>query len=157
MTRPSDQSRAQREEFRTVLDSPLAREARTGERAQTSACLIVTEGPHAGQRFPFKDSVVLGRASGVDVTLDYPGVSRRHAVIRRLPDGEFQLEDLSSQNGTWVNHTRVSTAILKVGDRIQLGSRAFLRFTLIDPAEDRVQQAQKMEAMGRLTAGISHD
>jgi signal transduction histidine kinase/CheY-like chemotaxis protein len=156
MTR--DPTRAgQREEFRTVLDSPLAREARTGERTQTSGCLVITEGPHAGQRFPFKDSVVLGRATAVDIRLDYASVSRRHAHIRRLPDGEFQLEDLASQNGTWVNQTRVSTAVLKVGDRIQLGSRAFLRFTLIDPAEDRLQQAQKMEAMGRLTAGISHD
>lgn len=45
---------------------------------------------------------VLGRDAGVDVRVDRPGVSRRHACIR-VEGGRATLTDLDSKNGTFVS------------------------------------------------------
>jgi pSer/pThr/pTyr-binding forkhead associated (FHA) protein len=45
---------------------------------------------------------LFGRDPECGVWLDVPGVSRRHAMIRRI-DSEFEVFDLGSRNGTWLN------------------------------------------------------
>ena len=76
--------------------------------------------------------VVLGRDPECDIVLDshlYGMVSRRHAVIRPLPQSAksyqcWLIYDLDSVNGTYVNGQRLhSCQELQVGDRISLGSR----------------------------------
>jgi transcriptional regulator of acetoin/glycerol metabolism len=47
-------------------------------------------------------------------------MSRRHFLIRRVPEG-WQLEDLGSRNGTFVHGDRVQTAVLADGDVIEAG------------------------------------
>jgi len=58
------------------------------------------------------DEVTIGRRSeskgyNPDIDLsspdDDPAVSRRHAVLRRLPDGSWAVVDVGSTNGTWLN------------------------------------------------------
>ena len=49
---------------------------------------------------------VLGRDPELEIFLDSPGVSRRHALIR-IDGGEATIEDLGSKNGTFVANTRV--------------------------------------------------
>ena len=65
---------------------------------------------------------VIGRGPDVQVRLDTPGVSRRHARI--LVDGEHVvIEDLDSKNGTFVGGERVTAArALAGGDEVSLGS-----------------------------------
>jgi hypothetical protein len=64
---------------------------------------------------------VLGRSLDADIRFDVPGVSRRHARI--LVDGQHVvLEDLGSQNGTYVRGERISgRATLVDGDEVRLG------------------------------------
>jgi len=64
---------------------------------------------------------VLGRSLDADIRFDVPGVSRRHARI--VVDGErVDLEDLGSQNGTYLRGERISgRATLVDGDEIRLG------------------------------------
>lgn len=64
---------------------------------------------------------VLGRALDADIRFDVPGVSRRHARI--VVDGEHAaLEDLGSQNGTYLRGERITgRAALTDGDEVQLG------------------------------------
>ena len=62
----------------------------------------------------------IGKGEDADVKLTEPTVSRMHAVIIRKPDG-FQLEDLNSTNGTWVNKKKISVKMLYNGDEIQFG------------------------------------
>ena len=65
--------------------------------------------------------------------LDYPDdiavsdakVSSFHARIDRIADG-FQLVDLKSRNGCWLNGKRVETAVLKTGDEIRVGAARIL-------------------------------
>ena len=63
----------------------------------------------------------LGRATDADVRFDIPGVSRRHARI--IIDGvNASLEDLGSQNGTYLRRQRLHRRVsLSDGDEIHLG------------------------------------
>jgi DNA-binding winged helix-turn-helix (wHTH) protein len=65
---------------------------------------------------------VLGRDPDVEVFLDSPGVSRRHAVIR-INGGEVMLEDLGSKNGTFVGDRPANSPTRLVdGDVFSVGS-----------------------------------
>jgi adenylate cyclase len=49
-------------------------------------------------------------------------VSRQHALVQRMENGEYILFDLGSRNGTFLNGTRVTIPMpLSDGDRISLG------------------------------------
>jgi hypothetical protein len=82
--------------------------------------LVVREGPLAGRRFTIAEQAVVGR-EGVDVLIEDPEISRRHALLR-IVDGFLVVEDLRSLNGTWVNGKRITTAtLLSPGDTVELG------------------------------------
>ena len=63
----------------------------------------------------------LGRASAADFIVDAALVSRVHCRLTALPDGELEVRDLQSTNGTFVNGARVGIARLAAGDRLQVG------------------------------------
>jgi DNA-binding winged helix-turn-helix (wHTH) protein len=64
---------------------------------------------------------VLGRDPDLDIFLNYPGISRRHAVIR-IEAGRATVEDLGSKNGTFVGDQRVEgSRSLGDGDIIGVG------------------------------------
>jgi serine phosphatase RsbU (regulator of sigma subunit)/pSer/pThr/pTyr-binding forkhead associated (FHA) protein len=64
--------------------------------------------------------VVIGRASDADLVLSPQHVSRRHAKLLAQPNG-YELEDLESSYGTFVNGERVNRRPLRHGDRIVFG------------------------------------
>ncbi len=68
-----------------------------------------------------RDVVTIGRLPECDVVLPDPGVSRRHAEIR-ASGGRYEIADLGSTNGTFLNGEEVRTAELSDGDRITLGT-----------------------------------
>ncbi len=63
----------------------------------------------------------LGSASGNDLVVRASGVSRRHALLRRTPEG-IEVADLGSKNGLIVQGQRVTSAILTPGDWLQFGA-----------------------------------
>ncbi|MBK7858622.1 MAG: PAS domain-containing protein [Archangiaceae bacterium] len=81
-----------------------------------------------------EDVAVLGRASQATLVLNDGGASRRHASIQRHGD-EWRVVDLESRNGTFVNDVRVTSAVLRDGDRLRIGTSSILRFTT-SPASD---------------------
>jgi len=123
----------------------------------TRARLVVVEGPGVGRRFEVRDAVVIGRSDEADWVLEDVVISRRHARIVPDTDGGYSVQDLGSRNGTSLNGHPVDRRRLHFGDRIRLGRRTELLYTCSDPQEERVFEAQKMEALGRLGAGIAHD
>ncbi len=66
-------------------------------------------------------SVTVGRASDNDIVIQDVLASRHHAVMVLTPLGT-EIRDLSSINGTFVNGTRVGSAVLTEGDVITIGN-----------------------------------
>ena len=86
-----------------------------------SALLVVKRGPNAGSRFLLdQPTTSAGRHPDSDIFLDDVTVSRRHAEFRRNGD-DFQVVDVGSLNGTYVNREPVDTATLANGDEVQIG------------------------------------
>ena len=67
------------------------------------------------------------------------------------------LEDLGSKNGTQVNGLPITRHLLSFGDKIQVGPNVMLLFAPFDPVEDQLLQRQRLEALGRVGAGVAHD
>ena len=63
----------------------------------------------------------IGRATGADFIVDAALVSRVHCRVTALADGQLELRDLESTNGTFVNGNRIEVARLASGDRISVG------------------------------------
>ncbi|HLR98041.1 FHA domain-containing protein [Mycolicibacillus parakoreensis] len=86
-----------------------------------SALLVVKRGPNAGSRFLLDRPITSsGRHPDSDIFLDDVTVSRRHAEFR-LEGEEFQVVDVGSLNGTYVNREPVDSAVLSNGDEVQIG------------------------------------
>ncbi|MEU9114027.1 FHA domain-containing protein [Streptomyces sp. NPDC048483] len=66
----------------------------------------------------------IGRAAGNDLVVDDLAVSRRHAELRAGPDG-YEIVDLGSHNGTYLNGQPVTDALVVPGDIIGIGHSAF--------------------------------
>ena len=127
-----------RSHFPSELDAPATA---SGERAVSgaeglptgSALLVVKRGPNAGSRFLLDQATTsAGRHPDSDIFLDDVTVSRRHAEFR-LDGSEFQVVDVGSLNGTYVNREPVDSASLANGDEVQIGK--FRLVFLIGPKQ----------------------
>ena len=127
-----------RSDFLSELDAPATA---SGERAVSgveglptgSALLVVKRGPNAGSRFLLDQATTsAGRHPDSDIFLDDVTVSRRHAEFR-LDGSEFQVVDVGSLNGTYVNREPVDSASLANGDEVQIGK--FRLVFLIGPKQ----------------------
>ena len=99
------------------------------ELSNGSALLVVKRGPIAGTRFLLDQPVTsAGRHPGSDIFLDDVTVSRRHAEFRR-ENGEFQVVDVGSLNGTYINRQPVQSAVLANGDEIHIGKFSLVFLT----------------------------
>ncbi|KGF15127.1 oxoglutarate dehydrogenase inhibitor Odhl [Corynebacterium freneyi] len=86
-----------------------------------SALLVVKRGPNAGSRFLLDQPVTTsGRHPDSDIFLDDVTVSRRHAEFRMERD-TFEVVDVGSLNGTYVNREPKNSAVLSNGDEVQIG------------------------------------
>lgn len=72
-----------------------------------------------------RPALAIGRTPDNDVVIDNPAVSSHHARI--LFDGEkFNLEDLNSMNGTFVNNQPVRNTFLTHGDEVSIGKHTLV-------------------------------
>ena len=83
--------------------------------------LVVTRGPTAGSRYALDEDVVtIGRHPDSTIFLDDVTVSRRHAEIVHTESG-YEVVDVGSLNGTYLNRERIDDAPLDDGDELQIG------------------------------------
>jgi hypothetical protein len=86
-------------------------------------------GPIASEYAILKDEISVGRGEDNDIVIPHASVSRAHArLVRR--DGGYELMDLNSTNGSFVNGQQVrGTAMVASGEQLRLGDIQFvLRF-----------------------------
>lgn len=75
-----------------------------------------------GKRLPITHwENVIGRNKRSDVVIDFPTVSRNHAVLTRYDDGSWTITDTASKDGTFVNGKRVRIYALAQEDVISIG------------------------------------
>ncbi|REK87395.1 FHA domain-containing protein [Streptomyces inhibens] len=80
--------------------------------------------PSSVRPLPAARTTRIGRASDNDLVVDDLSVSRRHAELRAGPEG-FEIVDLGSHNGTYVNGRPVDRAPMIPGDIVGIGHSAF--------------------------------
>ena len=92
------------------------------------ASLFIIQGPDQGLRVEITaEPVTIGRDRANSIQLNDQEISRHHAELSS-ENGGFQIADLGSSNGTFVNGQRVDRHQLSNGDRIHIG-RSVLIFT----------------------------
>jgi hypothetical protein len=90
-----------------------------------AAFLMVVAGDQPGRVHPLaKNTVIIGRAPTADIRVSDRSVSNEHARIINGSTG-FEIEDLSSTNGTFLGARKVMRSRLKNGDRVRIGSVEF--------------------------------
>lgn len=84
--------------------------------------LVVTRGPNSGSKYALDEPLVTaGRHPDSVIFLDDITVSRRHAEVRQSAEG-YEVADVGSLNGTYLNRERVEKAVLTDGDELQIGT-----------------------------------
>jgi transcriptional regulator with GAF, ATPase, and Fis domain len=102
------------------------------------AVLVGMDGPPKGRLVPLGEAEVsVGRDQTNAVAIDDLAASRRHCVIRTAGE-RFELTDLQSRNGTFVNGVPVRQRLLEHNDQIRVGGSLFL-FLRAAPAEPPTQ------------------
>jgi len=116
-----------------------------------AASLIQYNGANLGKRIQLSEQrIVVGRTPEAHLFINEASVSRQHAAISSNAAG-FEIEDLGSSNGTFINDVKVSVkTLLKDGDMLRLGTILF-RFFASDNAESIM--ADKIYRMATIDAG----
>lgn len=102
------------------------------------------------QRWLLNDNTTytLGRVAGTDIALPYSWVSRKHAMIQREENGRFNLIDLGSSNGTFINGRKIHTPVtLQNGDCIGIGSTRLLFHHNAAPAQPAAATGPDLDEM----------
>jgi EAL domain-containing protein (putative c-di-GMP-specific phosphodiesterase class I) len=101
-------------------------EAQFRENRLARWCLeSLVDGGKSLQRVPIvNDPFRIGRLVGLDLTIPFQSVSKRHAEIY-CEGEELMLRDLDSTNGTFVNRKRVKAAPLHEGDIVHFAEFEF--------------------------------
>ncbi len=89
---------------------------------------FVSVSPAGEERIAFilnRSDIQVGRTLNNEFVIEHPSVSKRHARVT-AGDENFELEDLGSMNGTFVNGKRVSKAMLEDGCEVRFGRANFV-------------------------------
>ncbi len=68
--------------------------------------------------------VIVGREPSSDIMINDPSISRRHCQFTLGAEGALLVRDLGSKNGVYVDEKRVSKAIVRPGEVVQIGAVA---------------------------------
>jgi len=100
--------------------------------------VVVVEGSSIGMEVRLdRDVAIIGRAENADVSVDDRLVSREHARIEAVVEGDscrYYLLDNGSTNATFLNNQPVQRSPLSEGDKIRIGGTV-LRFSYHDEVD----------------------
>jgi FHA domain len=121
---------ASRADVATFVDLPVAPGAPPTDPADGATLMVtpaalVIEDPQDAKEFLLTTINEIGRSEENNIRLLYPGISRKHAIVKAIAGG-FLITDLGSQNGTFVNGQRITEQQLREGDIIDVGVVKFV-------------------------------
>lgn len=148
-----------KDETRTTIRGDVRPAGPSG--ARTTARLIVLAGWEIGRVLVLNgEETVIGRSEVADIMIPEPLISRRHARILHLRIGDrdcYEVSDLESSNGTFVNHAAIRAANLVNGDTLQIGPVLF-KFMVRDEAEGAFfDEIHRLIHFDQLTGLLSMD
>jgi hypothetical protein len=125
--------------------------------AQTQYQLTVRKGPKVGESFLLETiSLTIGRDPVSDVVLNDPEVSRQHARFSQTETG-YQVQDLGSTNGTFVNGQRLEAepVDLEPGFTISMGSGVTLIYDIVPTGDAMAATMVDQSGLGELVQKAS--
>ncbi|MCG3200826.1 MAG: hypothetical protein NFCOHLIN_00688 [Gammaproteobacteria bacterium] len=122
-------SRLQRRHRGSASLKPAAAVAIPGATTTASHVYLLQQGGEGMRHEILHTPCRIGRGTERnEVVLKHPSISRRHAQITLRKDGVYEITDMESLNGVFVNDRKVKNAPLADGDLIDVGDLTF-RFT----------------------------
>ena len=92
---------------------------------------------------------IIGRGHGCDIVVDFPTVSRSHAVLTRFDDGSWSITDIGSRGAVLVNGVQTELSAVQYGDRIDLGGvEMILAPVTQEELEDQIATRAKPQSLG---------
>ncbi len=109
--------------------APLKPAAAAAGPAPTGHVFLLQQGGEGIRHEVLQTPCRIGRGTERnEVVLKHPSISRRHAQITLRKDGVYEITDMESLNGVFVNDRKVKNAALADGDIIDVGDLTF-KFT----------------------------
>ena len=85
--------------------------------------LVVKQNDRLVNQIQFiKGPIYIGRHAQSQIFLPSRSISRQHAVVFLAEEGQWMVKDLHSTNKTYLNDKVIDEALIKTGDRIQVGT-----------------------------------
>ena len=95
--------------------------------------LVVMDGEDVHAEIILRDPAILvGRSPDCDLVLRDESVSWRHASVEKVSDG-IRIRDLGSSNGTFLEGSRIESAVAGPGDHVRLGRTTLQLFSPAHP------------------------
>lgn len=92
---------------------------------------------------------IIGRGRGCDIVVDFPTVSRNHAVLTRFDDGSWSITDIGSRGAVSVNGVQTELSAVQYGDRIDLGGVEMLLMPVTqEEVEEQIATRAKPQSLG---------
>jgi Nif-specific regulatory protein len=123
--------------------------------------LVAIDGQWKGTLFPLSGQEVrIGREADNEILLADPAVSRSHCLLEPLGPG-YEIRDLDSRNGTFVNGVPVRKHALEHGDRVEIGRSSFLYLDqdsekLAAPNSDESSSPEQVTLITRMVVPVHH-
>ena len=112
--------------------------------------LVAMSGPLEGTVRALTDGPLsLGRDTANQIMIGDSAVSRKHCTITQVSPDVYEICDLESHNGTFVNGIQISRTPIRHGDRIRIGTSEFVFLT----GEDKDAGGQSSEVGRHTTSG----
>ena len=97
---------------------------------------------------------LIGRSKSSDVRIDFPTISRNHAVLTRYDDGSWTITDTGSKGGVSVNDQPVQICALEPEDVINLGGLN-MKLVPISAKQERLQAKLRTKASSGLDSVLN--
>jgi len=109
----------------------------------------------SGDRLPVTHwENIIGRAKNCDLMVEYPTVSRNHAVLTRYDDGSWTISDVGSKGGVEVNGEKTQICALHYGDTFSLGGVDF-NLVPITEEQESIQASERTRAGREIRPGTT--
>ncbi|MFG2825677.1 FHA domain-containing protein [Kitasatospora sp. NPDC048365] len=99
-------------------------------------------------------TIRIGRALDNDIVVSDLQVSRHHAELRQLPDGRWEIVDLGSHNGIFLNGQPVTRQLMGPQDRLTVGHSSFV--LVGDQLQEFVDTGAVTFSAQHLTVEVEH-